>query len=447
MALRPAYRFAVVLTGLFLTGTAALPLLAQTETPAEPLAETAGEVVETQPENATPNVTDLEAVEASLTLSRDRIEALKAEIEAMEGDRTQQNAALIAAAQRVKLAEIEVADVEERLSDLIVQEFSVRGRLDGADAEIANVLAALQRISLNPPPALVVDPDDALGSARGAMLIAAILPQLRSRAESVSADLRELTAIKAAALEEEATLRANHAILEEEQLRIATLIAARRQGITQMSAELAAEEAEAVALAERASSLRELVEALSERAATGATALPDPADPELPTLSDEAIQIAFANAARTEPAVPFPLAHGHLVLPANGNTVVNFGASDGLGGIAQGQSIVTRAEAQVVAPADGWVLYRGPYLNYGQIVILNTGSGYTALLAGLETLNVQIGQFVLRGEPLGTMGSRTNGRTVTTSAGNDQPTLYIELRQNNEPFDPHGWWAANEQTG
>ena len=33
----------------------------------------------------------------------------------MEGDRTKQNAALIAAAQRVKLAEIEVADVEERL--------------------------------------------------------------------------------------------------------------------------------------------------------------------------------------------------------------------------------------------------------------------------------------------------------------------------------------------
>ena len=62
----------------------------------------------------------------------------------MEGDRTQQNAALIAAAQRVKLAEIEVADVEERLSTLIVSELEVRGRLDGSNAEIANVLAALR---------------------------------------------------------------------------------------------------------------------------------------------------------------------------------------------------------------------------------------------------------------------------------------------------------------
>lgn len=460
MALRPAHTIAVLLAGALMSGIAALPLLAQTEPPAEPPPEAATETpaevtgdapaqpTETAEETPASEASDLDAVEASLTISRERIDALKAEIEAMEGDRTQQNAALIAAAQRVKLVEIEISDVEERLSDLIVQEFSVRGRLDGADAEIANVLAALQRISLNPPPALVVDPADALGSARGAMLIAAILPQLRSKAETVSADLRELTAIKASALEEEATLKANHEILEEEQLRIATLIAARRQGITQMTADLEAEEAEARALAERASSLRELIDALSERAATGAaSAAPGAPDPDLPTLSPEAIQVAFANAARTEPAVPFPLARGHLSAPVNGDAVVEFGAADGLGGIAQGQSIVSRAQAQVVAPADGWVLYRGPYLNYGQIVILNTGSGYTALLAGLETISVDIGQFVLRGEPLGTMGSRTNGRTVTTSAGNDQPTLYIELRENNEPFDPQGWWANTEQTG
>src|SRR5690606_40563798 len=119
------------------------------------------------------------------------------------------------------------------------------------------------------------------------------------------------------------------------------------------------------------------------------------------------------NSARTEPAVPFPLARGYLAQPANGVTVLEFGNSDGRGGISQGQSVVTRAEAQVVAPADGWVLYKGPYLNYGQIIILNTGQGYTALLAGLETISVEIGQFVQMGEPVGQMGSRTIGRTVT----------------------------------
>lgn len=468
MPLRPAHRIKALLVGALLTGAAAWPILAQTEAPepapgvelrpALPLDPASEAVAQTPVDDpATPadetagpaddNAADLEEVEATLSLSRERIEALKAEIAAMEGDRTQQNAALIAAAQRVKLAEIEVADVEERISDLIVRELELRGRLDGADAEIANVLAALQRISLNPPPALIVDPGDALGSARGAMLIAAILPQLRAQADTVAADLQALTDIKLAAMAEEETLRANHEVLEEEQLRIATLIAARRAGITQMSAELEAEQAEAVALAERASTLRELIGALSERAAAGATAAPATTDPDLPQLSPEAIELAFADPARTQPAVPFPLANGYLVPPANGVTVVDFGANDGRGGIAQGQSIVTRAEAQVLAPADGWVLYKGPYLNYGQIVILNAGGGYMALLAGLDTITAEIGQFVQMGEPLGTMGSRTIGRTVSTNAGNDQPTLYIELRENNEPFDPAGWWASQEQTG
>lgn len=461
------------LGGIVLAGGFALPLLAQTEmppatttpptatttttpapteaTPAPAETAPATEAVpaaETAPpadgeETARSNAADLEEVEASLQLSRERIDALKAEIAEMEGDRTRQNAALIAAGQRVKLAEIEVADVEERLSNLIVEELEVRGRLDGADAEIANVLAALERISLNPPPALIVDPSDALGSARGAMLIAAIVPQLRNRADTVSTDLKTLMGIKEQALAEEATLKANYAVLEEEQLRIATLIAARKQGIENVGTQLSTEELAAVDLAERASTLRELIDALSARASQTQTGTP--AQPDIPQLSPEAIQLAFANAARTEPAVPFPLARGYLAQPANGVTVVQFGAGDGFGGISQGQSIVTRAEAQVVAPADGWVLYKGPYLNYGQIVILNTGQGYTTLLAGLDTISVDIGQFVLLGEPLGQMGSRTIGRTVTTNAGAAQPTLYIELRQNNEPIDPESWWAQNEQ--
>ncbi len=485
MALGPGQKLGLTLASLLLAGSVSLPLLAQTETPATPVetpaapapaaetpatpaatpaAETPvevplrGTIAEPAPaeaptaatEPAIPTAADLEAVEASISLSQERIDALKAEIAEMEGDRTRQNAALIAAAQRVKLAEIEVADVEDRLSELIVHELEVRGRLDGSNAEIANVLAALERITLNPPPALIVDPDDALGSARSAILISAIVPQLRAKADAVTADLKALTEIKAQALAEEATLKANYSVLEEERLRIAILIAARKQGIDMRSEELASEEAEAVALAARATTLQELIGNLSERASS-VSAAEDASnaaiDPDAPVMTAEQIQVALANSARTEPAIPFGAARGYLTMPTNGVNVVDFGAGDGFGGISQGISVVTRAEAQVVAPADGWVLYKGPYLNYGQIVILNTGQNYTVLLAGLETVSVDIGQFVQMGMPLGTMGSRTIGRSVTTNAGATQPTLYIELRQNNEPVDPTGWWANPTQSG
>ncbi len=437
----------------------ALPVVAQT-TGAIPLAPAADaelappqEVPELVTEPAmdlAQNQSALDEIERSIVLSRERVEELKLEIEEMRGDRSRQNAALIEAAERVKRAETDIAALESRLDDLIVSEIEVRGRLDGADASIANVLAALERISHSPPPALMVDPADALGSARGALLISAILPQLTERADGVTADLNRLTEIKTAALAEEAQLRANFQILEEEQLRIATLIVARRQGEQAITAELAAEEAAAIELAERAATLKDLIEGLTQRADAVATARQATAavnaGAATPALAPETVRLALANTNRVEPAVPFASARGYLTLPSNGVRVIEFGASDGFGGISQGISVVTRADAQVVAPADGWVLYKGEYLNYGQIVILNPGQDYTILLAGLDAVNVDIGQFVLMGQPVGTMGSRTIGRAQPAGAGAQRPTLYIELRQDNRPLDPTGWWAQPAET-
>jgi septal ring factor EnvC (AmiA/AmiB activator) len=264
----------------------------------------------------------------------------------------------------------------------------------------------------------------------------------------VMADLKRLTDIKTAALAEEDHLKANLQILEEEQLRIATLIAARKQGEDKVTAELAAEQKAAEELAAKASSLRELIADLSRQAgavqqAAQATAAAN-AGADAPRLDPDTIRLALANTERKEPAVPFAQAKGWLTMPSAGVRVIEYGAGDGFGGISQGLSVVTRAEATVVAPADGWVLYKGESLNDGQIVILNTGQDFTILLAGLASVSVEIGQFVLMGEPVGTMGSRTIGRTVSTSAGVNRPTLYIEMRKNNVPVDPTGWWAPTE---
>ena len=386
-------------------------------------------------------------VEASISLSKEKADALKREIEDMKGDRAKQNAALIAAAERVKLAETDIAALEDKLGELIVQELEVRGRLDGADTTISNVLAALERISRNPPPALIVNPSDALGSARSAILMSAILPELQKKADAVMGDLQHLSEIKAEALAQQDKLEANLQILEEEQLRIGTLIAARKQSESLATANLAAEEEEAQALADKASSLKQLIDELTRRATAVATAADATAKAnsgaDAPALDQQTIKIALANSSRTEPAVPFAQAKGYLELPSSGVTVVDYGAGDGFGGISRGLSIVTRAEAQVVAPADGWVLFAGNYLNYGQIVILNAGQDYTILLAGLDKVDVNLGQFVMMGEPVGSMGSQTIGRTVATSAGVSRPTLYIEMRKNNEPVDPTGWWSAS----
>lgn len=390
---------------------------------------------------------ELDAVRDSISVSERRATELTEEIEAMGTDRAQLNAELIAAARRVGLAEIEVDAVEERLLGLRAEESRIAARLDDEDRGIAGLVASMQRIGLSPPPAMVVDPADALSSARAAILLAAVLPQLRARAQLVLTDLEALRQVRTAAEAEEAVLRENLNTLSEERLRIATMIEARKRGVLRATEALAAEQERAEALAAEAASLDQLVEAMEReietvtQAAEAARAAAENAV-EPAAAGDDAIRLAFADADRSEPAVPFPSARGYLRVPVNGVRVLDFGASDGFGGTAQGVSIVTRAEAQVVSPADGWVVYRGPYLNYGQIVILNAGNGFNILLAGLDSVAVELGQFVLMGEPVGQMGARTIAQTVATGAGMSRPTLYIELRNDGTPIDPAEWWAS-----
>jgi septal ring factor EnvC (AmiA/AmiB activator) len=98
---------------------------------------------------------------------------------------------------------------------------------------------------------------------------------------------------------------------------------------------------------------------------------------------------------------------------------------------------------QVTTPCDGWVVYSGPFRSYGQLLILNAGGGYHVLLAGMERISVNIGQFVLTGEPVGTMGTASQVASILAAAPS-QPVLYIEFRKDNTPIDPGPWWTASE---
>ncbi len=389
---------------------------------------------------------DLESVRGEIDLSEERIEAIRAEIEALDGDATQLGAELVAAGQRVDLADKDIRLIEERLEALFASERSVRARLDGHDRSISNLLASLQRISAQPPPAIIVDPSDALGSARAAMLLGAVLPQLQERAETVTESLNELIALKQTALAEAERLNANLTTLNEERLRIATIIEARNQGREWLSDDLLREEAEAQALADRATSLEQLIAGLEGRiaamtAADEATRAAN-AGQNVPTLDPETLRLAFADTARTEPAVPLEAARGYLRAPVVGATLTTYGAADGFGGQSKGITISTSEGATVSAPADGWVVHSGPFLNYGQIVILNAGQNYLIVLAGLDSVTVEPGAFVQMGNPIGTMGDAPN---LEAGAGASGPALYIELREGGIPIDPEGWWTAESQ--
>ena len=152
---------------------------------------------------------------------------------------------------------------------------------------------------------------------------------------------------------------------------------------------------------------------------------------------------ALKDAGRLTPAISFASAKKQLPLPVNGARIREYGAPDGVGGTEKGLSIAARPGGQVTAPCDGWVVYAGPFRNYGQLLIMNAGGGYHVVLAGMERISVELGQFVVTGEPVAVMGSRAQAAAAVT-AGSGQPVLYVEFRKDGTPVDPGPWWAASE---
>jgi murein hydrolase activator len=145
---------------------------------------------------------------------------------------------------------------------------------------------------------------------------------------------------------------------------------------------------------------------------------------------------AMANPGRLQPMMPFVQAKGRLPLPAQGKRVLAFGDRTQRGRF-EGMAIETRHGAQVVSPSDGWVLYAGEFRTFAQVLIINAGGGYYVVLSGLSQIDVPVGQFVVAGEPVGTMPQAPR---VAQAQGN-QPVLYVEFRKDRTPIDPEPWWA------
>ena len=85
-----------------------------------------------------------------------------------------------------------------------------------------------------------------------------------------------------------------------------------------------------------------------------------------------------------------------------------------------------------------------PFRTYGQLLIINAGQGYHVVMAGMEGVSVQPGQFVLVGEPLGVMGSRRIASIGAVPVSTTKPILYVEFRKDGKSIDPAPWWSVNK---
>lgn len=275
-------------------------------------------------------------------------------------------------------------------------------------AQVAALLAVLERVQHDMPPVMAIRADDALAGAHVSMLLGAGLPRLYGAAAELS---RRLDLLR--------RTRADLVRRREDAARNTTALAGARDDLDQLLATKSRQAGQAGAQhAELASKL----EAVASQAVNLETLLRKVALlRSAPTTQKLIIVTASAAAANQK------LQRGAFLRPVTGNMVEGDGEAAGAPR-APGVSFLAPALAQVVAPADSKVLFAGPYHKTGQVLILQMTGGYDLVLAGLDRVEVRTGDQLLAGEPVGRMPR--NGA---------ENRLYFELRENGKGVNPAPW--------
>lgn len=403
---------------------------------------------------AAPDAPDarLERVEKQLEQSRDREKALSEKARKLAADTARLKRDLVKAAAAAQGTEDDLLTLENRLASLRDDEVRLKAELGSREAQMLQVLTAVERLALRPPQAVVVQPVPADDVVRSAILLRAALPELKDRAQTLRGELAALAAVRAEIAERKQDMATAATRLERQRKELAALVREKARLQERTEAEKAAAAQKAARLAEDASSLRDLLARLEEerkkreaearRLAALAVAKPVAPVQPVPGVSPGHKPAAPGNGAARPPATPQMAAlpparpleemRGAMPMPARGRVVTRYGTPDELGSTSKGIVIETRPAAQVVAPGDGTVAFAGPFRGYGQLLIIEHGGGYHVLLSGMGRIDAVVGQRVLTGEPVGTMAQSAN------------PALYVELRRDGQSINPLPWLTARK---
>jgi septal ring factor EnvC (AmiA/AmiB activator) len=290
-------------------------------------------------------------------------------------------------------------------------------------SDLGALLAALQRLSLQPREALILGYQSPRDMVLSAELLNYALPGMQEKAARLKRELDDIQRLKDDADRQRGEIAVATASLRSVREGIKRLVDQKAGMRRTTEEERAAVALRMKELADQAQDLRDLLAAL-------------PATPTPPEIGPEEGTTATAPAIlRLEPPQDlkaFPRKRDGVVPPVAGNIVASFGQVTEEGTHSQGIVIETLPGAQVVAPHDGQAVFRGPFRSYGELLIIEHRNGYHTLLAGLGRTDVVVGQWVLAGEPVGVMDVLESGR----------PRLYVEFRRYGNPVDPWPWLEA-----
>lgn len=315
----------------------------------------------------------------------------------------------------VQAYEVGLIALRDGLRRAAIRESALQAELDARSEEVSELLAALQVMGRAPAPLLLLHPSGPLGTARSGMLVSEVTPAVQARVDDLRADLEEVSQLRALQASAAETLQDGLVGAQEARARLAS------------------------AIQERTDLPRRFIE---DEVATAVLIAS--------TETLDAFASGLAGIVDRELAGPVPDAtdrKGALALPVQGQVIRRAGEADAAGILRPGVVIAARPRALVTAPAAATIRFRGPLLDYGNVVILEPAADVLFVIAGLAEVFGETGEVVPEGSPLGLMGGSAPGvdailtETLTTGAGSRSETLYLEVREGQSVPDPATWFA------
>lgn len=316
--------------------------------------------------------------------------------------------------QTIRAYEAGLAALREAMRQASLRQTALTLQFQAKRGQVSQLLGVLAGLDVDQGPLMLLHPDGPLGTVRSGMILADVTPVLQRAAAGLKQDLSELRDLRALQTGAQAVLAA---------------------GLMQVQ-----------------KARTNLSQAMSDRTDLPKRITDDPATLNALLASAKTLAAFAKGLAPLDTNVPgFGAAKGRLVWPVLGRIILHAGETDAKGVTKPGVTLATRPLALVSAPWAATIRYRGPLLNYGNVMILEPGQGYLLVLAGLEQVYGEVGDVVSQGEALGLMGGVETAtadiqRPAATGAGaSDSETLYVELRNGADAVDPTEWFAANEE--
>lgn len=318
--------------------------------------------------------------------------------------------------------ELELTILEE---DLEEQRIALQAKRD----DLSSALAAMQKLSRQPASLVFLRPVSAKETSQSAALLSGVVPALNEQAAMISSDLASMRALKTRLETTQATYRVQLAALDDSRSDLEGARQQRKAQKQQLSAQAKKEAERIAALAGKAKTLKGLLARLrQERVRIAGTPRPIPRPAAPPPH------------AVKKPAPLFSQSRGQMPLPVRGEVIADYGKRYD-GQKSAGLWIAARPLAQVVAPYDGQVVFADTFRSYGRLLIIEHSEGYHSVIAGLERADVEVGQYIVSGEPIGIMGSNARQAGVPNNPLG-LPVLYMELQRNGRPINPGPWLVA-----